>query len=279
MQGILALDIDGTLVHDLEGIPYPIVRYLTHLSQAGWRVMFLTGRTFTFAYHVLKELPFPYVLSVQNGAVTLDMPKKAILNRYYLDRSILPVVEKIFIEEGTGPIIYGGFEVDDLCYYRKELLSADMNAYLKIRQGTFLEVWEELQDYSEMPVEQFPSLKCFGSERVARRVSEKLKQLLDVEVSVISDPFDPCCFLAQATNPQANKGKALQGYRDSFNRAVPVIAAGDDYNDISMLQVADTKIVMEGAPEVLLGMADILAPPSKATGILPALKRAVHRYE
>jgi hypothetical protein len=54
-----------------------------------------------------------------------------------------------------------------------------------------------------------------------------------------------------------------------------VIAAGDDENDISLLNAADTKIAMSHAPEALQQVADFIAPPTKDCGIIKALQLAL----
>ena len=57
---------------------------------------------------------------------------------------------------------------------------------------------------------------------------------------------------------------------DYFPGHAAVLAAGDDLNDISMLQAADIKIVMPAAPKEMHPMATILAND----GIIEALKLA-----
>lgn len=275
MQGILALDIDGTLIHGMERIPSSVLHYLTNLHRHGWNIIFITGRTYTFAYDLLKDIRFPYLLSLQNGAATVEMPERNLIRKKYLSVDLIPLMEKIFSAEGTGPIVYGGLEVDDVCYYREDHLSPQILAYLKRRQGPFLEAWENLSCFDELPFKHFPSLKCFGSADLCLRIADKIKRLADVEVTVINDPFDSNYFLAQVTHPEANKGNALNEYVQLIGNHLPVIAAGDDNNDLSMLEIAKIKIVMKGAPDTLLKIADVVAPSSQVRGIIPGLKRAI----
>ena len=54
-----------------------------------------------------------------------------------------------------------------------------------------------------------------------------------------------------------------------------VIAAGDDYNDITMLKSADITVVMSTAPTEILALADIVAPPAVEMGIIEGLGKAV----
>ena len=54
-----------------------------------------------------------------------------------------------------------------------------------------------------------------------------------------------------------------------------MIAAGDDLNDISMLDRANIKIVMYSAPLEMHDLADIIAKPSYQYGIIEALQKAL----
>ena len=51
-----------------------------------------------------------------------------------------------------------------------------------------------------------------------------------------------------------------------------MIAAGDDENDISLLEAADVKIAMSHAPEKLQEIAQFIAPPTRDLGIITALQ-------
>ena len=58
-----------------------------------------------------------------------------------------------------------------------------------------------------------------------------------------------------------------------------LIAAGNDENDISMLKLANVRIVMEDAPKHVLKHADIKAKSASKNGIIAALEKAINLYE
>ncbi len=110
-----------------------MVNFLHKLAREQWLILFVTGRTFQWGYEVLKALSFPYYLSVQNGAITLEMPSRKILLKKYLDKSILPAMQRICEGEPTDFVVYAGYEYDDLCYFRPHHFSEPLLQYLKIR--------------------------------------------------------------------------------------------------------------------------------------------------
>lgn len=54
-----------------------------------------------------------------------------------------------------------------------------------------------------------------------------------------------------------------------------MIAAGDSYNDLPMLEVAGLRIAMASAPEEMKAMADFVAPPVEEDGLAVAIEQVV----
>ena len=275
MKGLIALDIDGTITVDLKPTPTEVVQYLHQLVESGWCIIFITGRTYHWGYEALRSLDFPYFYAVQNGAAILRMPDKEVVSRKYLNRDILPVREKICGEENTDFIVYTGYERSGFCYYRPEKMDQKLLEYLEARTIAFKEHWESVKSFDKMPLNEFPVVKCFGSEEQMNRISDRVSEELQLDAPVIRDPFNESFFLMQATCPGINKGQAIRDLKKMLAFEGSIIAAGDDNNDISMLQEADIKIAMENAPEHLRRMADIVAPGAEEEGIITGLNRAM----
>ncbi len=69
----------------------------------------------------------------------------------------------------------------------------------------------------------------------------KLNVLWACIFQLIRDPFNEKYFVAQATHPEVSKGQALSDLKEFLSYSGRTIAAGDDYNDLSMLAKADIK--------------------------------------
>lgn len=275
MKGIIALDIDGTITATAHSMPARVVRYLEQLPKQGWELIFITGRSFQWAYSILRELTAPYVLAIQNGAIELKMPAREILCTKYLERSVLPKMEQICCREKTGFIVYAGYEHDDLCYFCSKDFTPETLEYLNRRREGLEEVWIDLPNFDALEIERFASLKCIGKEEPMFKISAEIEKSLRLPAPPNRDPFDNRYFVTQVTHPLATKGHALESTRKLLNWNGPVIAAGDDYNDISMLQKATIKVVMANAPREIAAMADIMAPPASREGIIVGLNHAI----
>lgn len=273
-KGLIALDIDGTVTAEAHEIDEKVVNFLYDLTLQGWSIFFITGRPFAWSQSILHRLPFPHLLAVQNGAIVLDMPSGKIVRRRLLEKDNLSAMSKLSFEEKTDFVIYSGYENHDICYFRPKSMPQNLEAYLSRRVKALKENWVPVEDFTNLPVSHFASFKCFAEERQAKTISETIERQLGLHAPPNRDPFDPNYYVIQVTHPEATKGSVL---REVKTREKPriVIAAGDDYNDLSMLKKADIKIVMATAPEALLKMADVIAPPAAECGIIDGLERAL----
>jgi len=137
--------------------------------------------------------------------------------------------------------------------------------------------WQKIHSFEELHGLTFPLVKCFGHEKTMRNLENALQEIPGLEVVVIHDSVNPELYLAMITDSDATKGKALNRIlaKEGRGKGERVIAAGDDRNDVSMLRVADVRIVMETAPSDVLAEADIIAESAGKMGILRALREAV----
>lgn len=274
MHGLIALDIDGTTTVPGCEISLEVVNYLKELSK-DYSILFITGRSFQNSQVLLSSLPFHYYLAVQNGAIIIEMPSKQIISKKYLNRDIFQKMELICEGEPTDFVIFSGFENKDVSYYRPHHFSLEMREYVLTRAQTYKEIWKSVHSFDEMDLLEFPSIKCFGNYKSANDVATRIAEQLNLHVPVIRDPFNENYYVVQATNPEVTKGYALRSLAEIIHYEGPIIAAGDDYNDLSMLSLADIKIVMSSAPADLLLKADIIAPPAEKQGIIAGLQLAI----
>lgn len=277
MAGMLVFDIDGTLTLDLHHISKKVVSTLNGYAQEGWQLLFLTGRTFQWAAPIFQTLTSPYLLGLQNGAVILEMPEKKIVSKCLLPVDILPQIDTLL--KGLSPdyALFSGYEQGDKVYFRKKRYDAKTLKYVMERGGILNEEWIDIESWDELKFTSFASLKWMGLKTQVQKVAHTLEHKMHIHIPINKDPFDPNYCVAQATHPNATKGKALKMWMDKHPHKRPVIAAGDDWNDYEMLQEADIKIVIEGAPIELLEMADVIAPSPQTEGIIQGLYEAVKK--
>lgn len=276
-KGILAFDIDGTLTDERHLIPEKVCRTLLEKHQEGWDVCLLTGRTLSFASYSLGGLHFPYLLAIQNGADILKMPEKEPLSQAYVTSELLYFLDKLSSGLKEDFFIYSGYVLGDFCYYRPDHFTENFRHYIKELEKLSEKNWRPISQWEEIEQQSFPLIKAFGTEEELNLVLANLQKKFSCSSCIIKDPISGIYHMAMITHKLATKGKALLRMTKLLQNNGLIIAAGDDRNDISMLEEATIKIIMETAPQSMHPLADILAPPSKDCGIISALAQAEGR--
>ncbi|HSX25402.1 MAG TPA: HAD family hydrolase [Chlamydiales bacterium] len=275
-KGWIALDIDGTITLDKYSVPDEVTQFLHSLHKEGWKIALATGRPFAFASLALSKFDFPYLFLPQNGSIALEMPEKKILFKRYLTPSVIPSVEAAYQDIDSDFLIYAGYEKGDFCYWRPERMAEEDLRYLENLQKRQKEEWKALPDFKGL--DPFPMIKCFGSLPRMEKVAERLQKTNLFEAALMRDPFEENYRIILVSNRGVNKGKSLEEVFKLKGRGSLVIAAGDDENDRSLLQIADVKIAMSHAPESLQEEAHYIAPPTRDQGIIHALQLALRNH-
>lgn len=270
---IIALDIDGTVTDDPVKMPRAVCEVLERLSSQGFTLIFLTGRPLGWGVRPLLQLSVPYYVAAINGAELVKMPEKALLYERGLYIEDYATLDALYEGEESDYVLYGGFSQQDRCFYRPHRFKPALLDYLQWRYRYLGEPWVAVKTFDDLPVKTFASLKSFGMAAACRHMAHRVMRTLECSASVIRDPFREGSSVLQAT--AMDKGAALKLFMRETGLSSPIIAAGDDYNDISLLQAADIKIAMATAPEEVLNLADIIAPPAALEGLKYALIQAV----
>ena len=273
-QKLIALDIDGTLTDKNHLIPPKVNTYLHKLYNEGWNVVLLTGRPFSFAKYAIQNIDFPYYLGLQNGADIIKMPEKRLAKRAYLTFETVKTLDDLYQDLPSDFLIYSGYEAGDFCYYRSKRFPATMASYLEKLKKLSDAPWRDWSD-TQLDQNEFPLIKCVGFKDELESIEKKLQ---DVATSLIVDPVSAGYYhLILVTHTEATKGHGLARIQHYLNIDGPTIAAGDDMNDIPMLEKADIAIAMSTAPTPVLEKGDIIAAPSTDLGIIPALQQAIEQ--
>lgn len=267
MKGIIALDIDGTIAIDSQPPEKEIVNFLCEREKEGWQIIFITGRSLDWAKRILSEMQFPHTLSIQNGALTVEMPGGKIVKQLFIDPSLIERADEISKIEGVSYVFYTG-DFQDTILWNPEKFDEFWCNYLEERSLLYKENWQ----VSTHNPDKFTALKWIGEREIIERISQKVNQDLGLHCTAIKDPFNQEKAVAQATHPDATKGEVLKLFREGKKGVV--IAAGDDHNDRPLLQAADIKIAMLEAPPSLIELADIVAEEGIIKGLEEAIKKS-----
>lgn len=245
---LIGIDVDGTLLDSRGHLPNDNRDAIFEAVAAGIHVALVTGRSYPFARPVADTLPESMTLIVSSGAVERAMDGTVLVRRL-LDRRIAETVL-----EATRPYRDHAalvFDRDD----SNQIVFETMNwehpgrKHYWLRNQHLIGQTIPLEDaLVEDPIE----VMFNGAATAMRTLTDSLRrEARDFAVS-LTEYVHRDFSLIDVTAPNATKGHALAWRAEQLGLGRDeVMAVGDNFNDLEMLEYAGTPVVMANAVEGL----------------------------
>ena len=271
---LVAIDIDGTLLGSQGVVPEANVAALEAAVARGVSVVLVTGRSFPFARPVLEGLPEAIALIVSNGALvkTRDGVTRA---RHLLPRDVARVVL-----ENTKPyrdavaVIFDRFDDAHIVAERMDWQHPNRRGYYD-RNRQHIRQTVPLKDaLTEDPVQVMFNGSVSAMEEILdvldRWPGPRRFQVLKTEY--VERDFTLLDLLAEG----CTKGAALGEWARARGVAPDeVMAIGDNFNDLEMLEYAGVPVVMANAVDELKTRGWHVTASNTACGVAAALETFV----
>lgn len=267
---VIALDLDGTLLNSAKQILPESLEALKIAQQNGVKVLIVTGR-----HHVAIK-PFYHTLGLDtpalccNGTYSYDFQQQKVLQSAPLS---LPQTLRT-IE------LLKAHKVHSLMYTENAMTYEEPNDNIK-RWGVWSSALPEALRPTLIQVDNFSdtaqksdaiwkfaatSNDVAGLQRFSHIIEDELG--LTCEFSW-HDQMD----IAQSGN---SKGNLLKKWVEQQGLTMKnVIAFGDNFNDISMLEMAGLGVAMENSADDIKARADLVTTTNEETGIANTIRQYV----
>ncbi|EPL9864994.1 pyridoxal phosphatase [Klebsiella aerogenes] len=269
---VIALDLDGTLLTPQKKILPESLLALKHARKSGAKVVIVTGRHHVAIHPFYQALELDTPAICCNGALLYDYIRKRVL-----------ASDPLFPEQATQLVtlldthnIHGLMYADDAMFY------SEVTGHI-----TRTETWAKT-----LPEHQRPLFKHVDSLGVtARDVDniwkfaltdsdiDKLKnftQVVEREIGLTCEwSWHDQVDIAQTGN---SKGKRLTQWVESQGLSMKdVIAFGDNFNDVSMLQSAGLGVAMGNASDEVKACANVVIGTNTESSIAETLNQYFER--
>jgi len=276
-NGLVCIDIDGTLTASRDTLSENIVSYLQKMHRQGYELMFVTGRTVFWAMHLLKRLPFSFTLAALNGAYIVKMPENQLIRKCTVSVSSIQNISSLCNGHDVAMVLCCGPDHEENSYLCVKYASKIVIDHVEARKKALCESWFTVPDVSQVPVLSVCACRIFCLVHTAEALSLALKAYPTVHAPMMRDSLNASFCVVQVTDKKATKGDAVAYVKKKYRHQGFVIACGDDHNDLSMLEKADCAVVMNTAPSSLLEIADVIAPSAKEDGLIQGLDGALQK--
>lgn len=278
---LLATDMDGTLLMNNKTLSQENIKALRYAKKQGIEIAICTGRPYVTVKPYLDKLGFDCWVITNNGGVIRNS-KGDILSVDYMKPQALEEVIKLLLQEK----IY--FHIsDEKCSYirnRYERIkniegfilrtgASRLRASLHSLWAVLLSGSHKKVDFTTFVSEGRNAVNIFilsQDQQQRRALRDKLKGIRGINIT--SSGFDNI----EVLDEDATKGKALEKLSKILNITEDsIIAVGDNYNDLSMIEYAGLGVAMKNAEEEIIERADWVTKSNEEDGIAHLVKHFI----
>jgi hypothetical protein len=248
MVRLIGIDVDGTLLDTGGRMPAANRDAIHDAVAAGIHVALVTGRSYPYARPVAVRLPSTISLIVSNGAVERAMDGGTLARRL-LDRAVaMSVLDATRSYRDAAALIFDR-DADRQVVY--ETMDWDHPGRQRYWARNRIHIARSLP--LEAALDEDPIQVMFnGAVETMSALADTLRtNARDFSVS-LTEYRDRDFSLIDITAPGATKGRALAWRaRELGISREEVMAVGDNFNDLEMLEFAGTPVVMANAVDGL----------------------------
>jgi hydroxymethylpyrimidine pyrophosphatase-like HAD family hydrolase len=274
-HGLLALDIDGTLLGP-QGVLRERTRRAVHAAgEAGWLVTLATGRRWGATKPVADTVGLQVPLICFNGALVRDSMTGEILHYNPLPPAIVaPLIEALVARE-LQPVIYEDFPNGERLFAGPpEHDSPPINRWLSSINAEYGPIVERLPYDALAQLPGAVRILIFDTPARVREV-EQLAGALPLDFRILYYPVErPDLLMAELLHPDGTKAVALAALAAHYGLTLAeTIAVGDGHNDLEMLEEAGVGVAMGQAPPEVRARATLTIGGNVDDGLAEFIER------
>lgn len=239
-------DMDGTLLNAEAKLSARSRELISELTDEGAYITVATARTPATVQGLLEGTRMRLPAIVMTGAALWHTDTQQYSHVHYLPPDQYEAIDNAFREAGVSPFIYCLGADQHLHVYHREphMIPAETQfvaerRHLALKEFHIGEIPPASDDTHR--VLQF----AMGTEEAVRTAAERLREVTHCQVSFYRDTYTDAWIL-EVYAPGVSKAAAILRMKEHIG-ADRVVVYGDNLNDISMFEIADTAIAVDNA--------------------------------
>jgi len=257
---LLATDLDGTLLNSKSEVSEHTRKTILAAIEQGMLFVPSTGRPLCGVERICEMFPGDFPVITYNGAAAMTSKTQRVLFSQDLKRGDAKEIYELGVERGVPIIIWEGetLHVSHICF--------EIELYQKIT-GATLHVLENFDALSVI-TKIIWLVQPEDGRQLTLALGERFAGRMNVHTS------HPC--LLEFVDVKASKGLALQAIGEAHGiTADEIIAAGDGFNDVSMLKYAGLSVAMSNAPEDIRALCKHVTCSNDEDGVAKVIEEFV----
>ncbi len=264
---LLVLDIDGTIAGQSNQVTAGVQQAIQAVQERGIQVALATGRMYCSALRFHETINSQLPIVAYNGAWIQNPSDGQIYSH-------IPVPKHIALEL--------------LAYFQQPQWQSQVEVHFYLEDRLYVEeITAQTEDYSQrsqvdaIAVGDLSSLLNSDPTKVLA-LSQDASVTQHLAANVPQSYQNEGIYLTQsspiyleATHADVNKGSAVKYLAEKIMGLTSdqVMAVGDNFNDLAMLEYVGTSVAMGNAPQPVKDSAEWVAPDVEADGVAAAIEK------
>lgn len=240
---LVAIDLDGTLLNSRSEISPANRRALLRTVERGINLAVVTGRRFHSAQPFIKQIPCPVTLIASNGALIVAASGKVVHRDFLPSRVAAQVLETAREYRPYAVAIFDMAGRGQIVMEESAVLDGPLGWYLKNSPASLMQVPD-----LEAAITADPVQVMFGGPPGRIEAVEPLLRAAPVAESIHltwTKYLTRDISILDVMNEGCSKGRALKLWAERCGvKPSEVMAIGDNFNDLEMLQFSGQPVVM-----------------------------------
>jgi Cof subfamily protein (haloacid dehalogenase superfamily) len=266
---LLVLDIDGTIAGRSNEINEPVKQAIRSAQAKGIQVAIATGRMYCSALRFHQAVGSTLPLLAYQGAWIQDPATEKIYQHLPVSRSTAEQLLDYFETDGLRSLLSVHFYINDQLYVRE--ITPETKIYAQRADIQPQAVGDLRKTLSDEPTK---ILALSDDTAIIDQLLGSLRQQYTPAELYLTKSV---ATFFEATHPAVNKGEAVRYLAEELLglKSHNVMAIGDNFNDVEMLEYAGLGIAMENAPIEVKALAQWVAPTVEQDGAAAAIEAFV----
>ncbi len=271
---LLAIDIDGTLLDPQFQVSEANLAALRRAHDAGVEVVLVTGRRHMFALPIAQALGFELWLISSNGAVTKSTTGEHLHTELLPAATTRKLIAGMAEFRGNAVLTFDRDGKGSLVVERTDELHGSISRWME-KNAAYIEKVVPLEhSLTEDPIQ---AMFCGGIARMKEAQRHLATLGMSEEITVLKTEYEArdLCII-DVLRHGCSKGHAVRRFAEYKGIARErVMAIGDNYNDIEMLEFAAFPVIMGNACAELKQLGWTVTLPNDQSGVAAAVESVI----
>ncbi len=263
---LIAVDVDGTILNTEfdDVLARREIDAMQAVRDAGHMLVLCTGRNLRSVEGLLTAsnwFPDDLPMVLLNGASVWGGQPRCCLASRVIGRQEIEAIVKLFRDHDVVPMVYGTDDNGGILYHETRLVNDILTRYIDKRRSAVGAI-HETNDLLQLNLDEALEVGSIDEKDKVMALTKAIGRQLSQQVKVINTRSllgGGLYYWAEVFHASCDKGAGLKVMREHYPEvAGPLVAIGDNYNDLDMFAAADFSVAMAGSPADVKSKADLV---------------------